>query len=63
MKKEIIARIDKLLYSSTSELSKEDRLELENIRELIRKARTKEDVVEMAKELIKVIGLGMEFLM
>lgn len=62
MKKEIIARIDKLLDSSTSELSKEDRLELENIRELIRKARTKEDVVEMAKELIKVIGLGMEFL-
>ena len=63
MKQKIIAGIDKVLNSSTSQLSNEDRLELEKIKELISKAKTKEDALKIAESIAKILGIGIELLM
>ncbi|GAB5417850.1 MAG: hypothetical protein Crog4KO_24020 [Crocinitomicaceae bacterium] len=63
MKQKIIAGIDKVLNSSTSQLSSEDRLELEKIKELISKAKTKEDALKIAESIAKILGIGIELLM
>lgn len=59
-KKLIITDIDKVINSTTSTLSDEDRKALLEIQSKIKKATSNEDIMELLIQLVKLIAVGTE---